>query len=127
MKVSVCLITYNQELFIAEAIESVLVQKTNFLFELVIGEDNSNDNTRQICETYAQKHPTIINLLPSEKNHGLKENFVRTYNTCKGAYIALLDGDDYWVDDNKLQIQSDFLDKNSSIVITSHNIWLKYN
>lgn len=109
-KVSVFLITYNHEKYIAQTIESIVSQKTNFDFELVIGEDKSKDNTRAICEQYAAQYPNIINLLPSDKNHGPMENAIRVFEACKGEYIALCEGDDYWIDIYKLQKQADFLD-----------------
>ncbi len=110
--VSVCMITYNHEAFIAQAIEGVLAQQTNFRVELVIGEDCSKDGTRKICEQYAEKHPDIIRLLPSETNFGALKNFFRTLFDCRGKYIAICDGDDYWTDPLKLQDQADFLEQN---------------
>ena len=109
-KVSVFLITYNHEAFIAQAIESIVTQQANFDFELVIGEDCSKDKTRAICEEYAAKYPDIINPLPSERNYGPMANTIRTFQACKGEYIALCEGDDYWAIPNKLQQQADFLD-----------------
>jgi len=123
--VSVCMITYNHGSYIKEAIEGVLAQKTNFPIELVIGEDCSIDSTRSICETYLQKHADIINLLPSKKNNGLMPNFIRTLEACKGKYIALCEGDDYWTDPLKLQKQVDFLDANDDFSICSANVILK--
>jgi glycosyltransferase involved in cell wall biosynthesis len=111
--VSIFILTYNQEQFIAETIESVLMQKTNFPYQLVIGEDCSTDTTRTICEQYVNQYPQKIKLLPSlEKNIGLIANYMRTIAACDGKYIAICDGDDYWIDAYKLQKQVDFLDKN---------------
>lgn len=110
--VSICMITYNHEKYIYEAIESVLMQKLQGNFELVIGEDYSTDKTRMICEKYAEKYPEIIKLLPSEKNLGVIPNFIRTLQACTGIYIALCEGDDYWTDPCKLQKQVDFLETN---------------
>lgn len=109
---SVCMITYNQEQYISEAIDSVLMQGRKFDLELVIGEDCSTDNTREICERYAGKYPDIIKLLPSKKNHGFLNNFIRTFKACSGKYVVQLAGDDYWIDDHKLQKQVDFLEAN---------------
>jgi glycosyltransferase involved in cell wall biosynthesis len=119
--VSVFILTYNQEQFIAQTLDSILSQKTNFLFQLVIGEDCSTDTTRNICETYAQQFSEKIKLLPAlEKNIGLIANYMRTIKECDGKYIAICDGDDYWIDDLKLQKQVNFLDSNPdfSIVYT---------
>ncbi len=109
-KVSVFLITYNHEKYIAQTIESIVTQKVNFDFEVIIGEDYSKDNTRNICEQYATQYPHIINLLPSEKNHGPMENALRVFAACTGDYVAMCEGDDYWTDPYKLQKQADFLD-----------------
>ena len=120
--VSINMITYNHEPFIAQAIEGVVMQKTNFRIELVIGEDCSTDSTRKICEDYAIKYPEIIRLLPSEQNLGMSQNGIRTLRECKGKYIALLDGDDYWTDPLKLQKQVDFLEGNSDYVLCFHRV-----
>jgi glycosyltransferase involved in cell wall biosynthesis len=110
--VSVATIAYNVAKFLPDAIESVLSQKTKYKVELVIGEDCSTDNTREIALSYQEKYPQIIRVLCHEKNLGLTPNSVATQNACKGKYIALLDGDDYWTDSNKLQKQVDFLENN---------------
>jgi glycosyltransferase involved in cell wall biosynthesis len=120
--VSVFILTYNQEQFIAQTLDSILMQKTNFSFKLVIGEDCSTDSTRTICENYAAKYGDRIKLLPAlEKNIGLINNYMRTIAECNGKYIAICDGDDYWIDDYKLQKQVDFLEQNPdySIVYTA--------
>jgi glycosyltransferase involved in cell wall biosynthesis len=117
MKVSVCMITYNQEKFIAQAIESVMMQETDFDYELVIGEDCSTDRTRDICTAYQEKYPNKIKLLQHEKNLGMMQNFVQTFSTCIGRYVALLEGDDYWTAPHKLQKQADFLDTHPDYAI----------
>lgn len=119
-RVSIFMLTYNQEKFIAETIKSVLMQQTDFPFQLVIGEDGSSDNTRKICQEFAEKYGEKIKLLSSEKNIGLIHNFIRTYKICDGEYVAILDGDDYWTDPFKLKKQVDFLDSHPdhSIVFT---------
>lgn len=118
--VSICMITYNQENYIAEAIEGVVNQKTNFKFELLIGEDCSIDNTRQICKEYKQKYPNIIKLSLPEKNLGADENFQQTINMCAGKYLALCEGDDYWTDPFKLQKQFDFMEENTDCSLCFH-------
>lgn len=110
--VSVCVITFNHETYISETLEGILNQKINYDIEIVIGEDFSTDKTREICEEYSNKRRGIINLLPSEKNLGVMPNFIRTLNACKGKYIAICEGDDYWTDPYKLQKQVDFLEGN---------------
>nr|WP_319493617.1 glycosyltransferase [uncultured Desulfobacter sp.] len=107
--VSVWCIAYNQEQYIAQAIESWLMQKTDFPIEIVIGEDCSTDNTRAIIDSYQAKYPDLIRVIGSENNVGMMANFVRTLEACKGDFIALCEGDDYWTDPLKLQKQFDFL------------------
>jgi len=125
MMVSVCMITYNQEKYIAEAIEGVLMQQTGFPVELIIGEDCSTDNTRNICLEYKEKHPDFIKLLLPEKNLGIMPNFIATLNACTGKYIALCEGDDYWIDPNKLQKQVDFLEANEDFSTCFHQVRIK--
>lgn len=123
--VSIKMITYNHEPYIAQAIEGVLMQKTTFKFELVIGEDCSTDLTRKICEDYAKKYPEIIKLLPSEQNLGMIKNGLRTLQACEGKYIAFCEGDDYWTDPLKLQKQVDFLEANDDYGLV-HTDYLRY-
>ena len=118
--VSVAIIAYNVEDYIPEAIESVLNQVTNFKVEIVIGEDCSTDNTRNIILNYQKQYPDIIKVFYHEKNLGLTPNSIATQNACKGKYIALLDGDDFWTDENKLQKQVDFLEKNKEYSACAH-------
>lgn len=115
--VSICCITYNHEKYIEEAIDSFLMQETNFPFEVVIGEDCSTDNTRKIVEKYKEMYPNIIKLIISDNNVGMQANGQRTMDACKGEYIAACEGDDYWMDAEKLQIQKDFLESNPEYII----------
>ena len=116
------MITYNHEAYIRQALESILMQNVNFEHEVVIGDDYSTDNTRNIILEYQRKYPEIIYPRMQEKNLGLIENFVRTYKSCKGEYIVTIDGDDYWTSPKKLQIQSDFLDENRSYSMCFHPV-----
>jgi glycosyltransferase involved in cell wall biosynthesis len=97
-KVSVLMMSYNYEKFIAQAIESVLMQKTDFPFELVIGEDCSTDGTGEIVREYSQKYPKIVRTHVPERNMGAKENFRQIFAASRGHYLATLEGDDYWMD-----------------------------
>jgi glycosyltransferase involved in cell wall biosynthesis len=121
MKVSVLTITYNHEEFIAQAIDSFLMQQVNFDYEIVIGEDCSTDNTRDIVINYQKKYPDKIRALLPEKNLGMQKNFLQTLKACQGKYIALCEGDDYWTDPLKLQKQVDFLEANSNFALCFHN------
>ena len=117
-QVSVCMLTYNHEKYIAQAIESVLMQKTDFDYELVIGEDCSVDKTREIVKKFQLKCPNIIKPIYHERNVGASRNcFEFVLPACKGKYIALLEGDDYWIDSLKLQKQIDVFEANSHIAL----------
>lgn len=114
--VSIGLMTYNHEAFIAKAIESVLMQETNFTYELVIAEDCSTDRTREIILNYKKKYPNLIRLLLQDQNVGMKKNSNDLRRACWGKYRANLEGDDYWIDPGKLQKQVDFLESHPDFV-----------
>ena len=92
--VSVFVGTYNQEQYIAQTLESFLMQQCAFDFEIVIGEDGSKDRTLEICKKYVEKYPDKIKLLDRVKNQGLTENFFEGLTHCEGKYIATCGGDD---------------------------------
>jgi glycosyltransferase involved in cell wall biosynthesis len=110
--VSVTMITYNHSKFIKQAIEGVLMQQTNFKVVLVIGEDCSSDETREIVTDYQRKHKDKIILKLPQYNLAININSISNKLFCKGKYIAECEGDDYWIDPLKLQKQVDFLEKN---------------
>lgn len=115
MSVAVWMVTYNHGDFIERAIESVLIQKTNFKYKIYIGEDFSTDSTREICIKYAKEFPDKIELILQEKNIGAFLNGSLVYKFCldsEAKYIAMCEGDDYWTDPLKLQKQVDFLEAN---------------
>ncbi len=120
MKVSVWMTAYNHEKYLQQCLDSVLRQKTNFDFDIILGEDCSKDKTREIALEYQKKYPEKIKLLLPEKNIGMMDMDLATWSLCKGEYLALLNGDDYWTDENKLQTQADLLDENPDTVICFH-------
>ena len=126
MKVSVLVITYNHEKFIAQALDSVLMQETDFIYEIIVGEDCSSDQTRKIVLAYGEKYPDKVRLLLPEQNLGMMYNFITTYRACRGQYIAILEGDDYWTSDRKLQKQVDFLDSHQDCTACFHNVNVVY-
>ena len=126
MRASVCLLTYNHERWIAQAIESVLAQQ-GIDFELVISEDHSTDGTRAIVDDYAARHPERIRVLPSPANVGMTRAFARGIEAARGTYVALLDGDDYWTSPDKLRVQADFLDAHPGCAICFHNVTVEYD
>lgn len=103
--VSVLCLAYRHEAFLAQAIESVLMQQTDFGVELVIGEDASPDGTQAIALDYARRYPGRVRVLAHPRNLGLTGNLLATLAACTGEFIALLGGDDYWTDPSKLQRQ----------------------
>ena len=135
MKLSVRLQTYNHEDFIEACLNGVAIQKTDFVFEVIIGDDFSTDKTKEKIKIFLEnnKQKNIKwKLLPREKgddyhkrriHNGRLENFVDTLYHCNGQYIALLDGDDYWTDPLKLQKQIDFLESNSEYSICFHHCY----
>ena len=120
MKVSVCMVTYNHEPFIRQAVESALAQKTDFDYEIVIGEDCSTDGTRAVLQQLDREHPGRLRLLLRDRNLGMMPNAMATLADCNGDYIASLEGDDYWTDQGKLQKQAEILDKHPSIIACHH-------
>ncbi|MBO0588603.1 glycosyltransferase [Sporosarcina sp. E16_8] len=119
--VSINCITYNHEDYIADAIESFLMQKTNFDFEILIGEDCSTDDTKKIVERYANQYPEKIRVITSAQNVGFRKNSQRIFENSKGKYIAECEGDDYWTDPYKLQKQVDYLEQNPECTFCFHN------
>lgn len=105
VRVSICCITYKQEPYIAQAIESFLKQKTSFPYEIIIGEDNGCDGALDILTQYQKRYPKIIKVVSSEKNIGMNANLLRVFRAAQGEYIAICEGDDYWTSEHKLAIQ----------------------
>lgn len=126
MKVSIAMVTYNHEQYIAKALDSVLMQKTNFDYEIVIGEDCSTDGTRAIVIDYQHRYPDKFRLLLNETNLGMHKNADQTINACKGEYVAMLDGDDHWTAPYKLQKQVDFLESHPECSICFHDSIIVY-
>lgn len=119
--VSVILLTYNHEAFISQCLESLVSQKTAFPFEVIIGEDCSTDSTRSICNQFAKKHSDIIRLPYRSINLGLAENLIQTLALAKGKFITFQEGDDFYTENDKLQLQVDILDNETNIVACTHN------
>lgn len=110
--VSICMISYNVAGYIADAIEGVLRQQTDFPYELVIGDDCSTDRTLEVARSFADRYPGKIRLIAFENNLGIAGNTARTLKACSGKYIAICDSDDVWIDPLKLKKQIDFLEAN---------------
>jgi glycosyltransferase involved in cell wall biosynthesis len=123
IKVSVCVITYNQDKYIAECLQSLVDQETDFSFEIIVGEDFSTDRTRKIIEEYAVNFPNLIVKNFHGTNVGAVKNLVSTYRMARGKYICHIDGDDYALP-GKLQKQCEILEENDGCVICTHDMGL---
>jgi glycosyltransferase involved in cell wall biosynthesis len=123
LKVSVLMLAYNHAAYIREAVESALRQQTLFDFEIVIGEDCSTDNTREILQRLAQIHPDRIRLELQRANVGGAGNMAATMAACRGEYVAILEGDDCWLGTEKLQRQADFLDAHPDCPLCFHDVF----
>ncbi|MDF2189655.1 glycosyltransferase [Paraflavitalea sp. CAU 1676] len=121
--ISVCIITYNHEKYIRQCLEGVVMQKTNFPFEVIVGEDCSKDGTRKIVEEFEAKYPDIIKPIYHSSNvGGARNGYEFCYPRLSGKYVAICEGDDYWTDNSKLQKQVDFLEKHEDHVMCFHRV-----
>lgn len=119
-KVSVCVITYNQEKYIRQCLQGIVDQETNFDFEVIIGEDCSTDGTRAVVQEFADKYPSVIRVIFQKTNTGGTKNLTDVHDAARGEYIAHVDGDDFWRTD-KLKVQTVFLDTNDDCVAVYSN------
>lgn len=127
--VSICCTVYNHEKYIRQALDSFLAQKTNFKYEIIIHDDASTDNTANIIKEYENKYPNIIKPIYQTENQfskGKKASLI-CYNHSKGKYIALCEGDDYWIDEQKLQYQVDYMEQNPECTFCFHNAIILYD
>lgn len=127
--VSVCTLAYNHEPYIRECLDGILMQKTNFAFELLIHDDASTDGTADIIREYETKYPDIIKPIYQTENQyskGVKVSLTYQYPRAKGKYIAMCEGDDYWTDPLKLQKQVDFMEANTDCSLCFHNAEVIY-
>jgi glycosyltransferase involved in cell wall biosynthesis len=119
--VSVRVATYNHERWIAQCLESILMQRTTFPFEVIVGEDCSTDGTRAIVADYARRFPDRIRALLHDTNLGGQMNSYRIHQACRGKYHTMLEGDDYWIDPLKLQKQVDLMEAHPEVSLCFHN------
>lgn len=113
--ISICIITYNQEKYIEKAIESVIAQQYDGPLEIILSDDHSTDGTAEICRHYQERFPDIIHFIQTPVNRGVVSNWMEATTHAKGEYIALLEGDDFWIDSEKLQKQHQILDHFSDV------------
>lgn len=122
LKLSVLVLTHNHEAFLAQALDSVLMQQTTFAYEIVVGEDGSTDQTRAVVEAYHRCHPDRIQPIYQACNAGVGPNLRACFAACRGQYLALLEGDDYWTNPHKLQMQVDWLEAHSDYTMCYHDL-----
>jgi len=125
IKVSIICITYNQEKFIKQTLDGFLMQKTDFPFEIIIHDDASTDNTVAIIKDYVKRQPKLFRPIYEKSNKFSKKNYSfieNMFRSAKGEFIAICEGDDFWTDPRKIQIQADFLDKNKRHSICFHPV-----
>lgn len=115
--VTVVILTYNQERFVGQAIESAVGQVCDFPFEVLVVDDCSTDGTAEVCRRYAERYPQTVKFVRNEKNKGLIDNYFDTLLSVETPYIADCAGDDYWCDPHKLQRQVDILEHNPEVVL----------
>ena len=123
IEVSVAVITYNMEGYLRQLLDSILMQKTSLKFEIVIDDDCSPDNSRSILLEYKERYPDIFNLQLRGKNVGGSRNMYGVLKQCKGKYIAILEGDDWWETDDKLQYQYNFMESHPEYIGMYCNSW----
>lgn len=120
------MLVYNHERYLAQALDSALAQTASFPVEIVAGEDCSTDRSREILASYARSYPGRIRPLFRERNLGMIGNFVDTFRACKGRYVALLEGDDYWTAGDKLEAQVALLEADQGLSSSFHDVTVVY-
>lgn len=120
-KVSVCVITYNQERYIRKCLQSLVEQQTTFDFEVIVGDDCSTDGTRAVVQEFVERYPHIVRARFQERNTGGSRNNLEVHAAAMGEYVAHVDGDDYALP-GKLQSQADVLDRDSTCTAVWHRV-----
>lgn len=117
---SIICATYNHEKYLKFALDGILMQKTNFQYEVLIGEDCSTDESKRILKEYEHKYPGYFTIFYREKNYGIDQNFNDLYKKAHGKYVIVLETDDFWIDPYKLQKEVDFLEDHPEFIAVSH-------
>jgi glycosyltransferase involved in cell wall biosynthesis len=121
MKITVAINTYNHAAYIGQALDSVLMQQTTYPYELLVVDDCSTDGTSEVLRQYARRHPSLIRAIIHDRNHGALPSMIELFEQAHGDYVATFDGDDYWTDPAKLQLQVSFLEANPDFALCGHN------
>ena len=125
-KVSVLMLTYNHSRFVARAVQSVMDQETSFSYELLIGDDASDDGAGTILNCFQKVHPNVT-VIRSDRNRGMYHNLAQIYYRARGEYIAFLEGDDFWISPDKLETQVRHLEEHRDTVLCFHQARLFRN
>lgn len=125
MKINICCITFNHAAYLRQTLDSFLSQKVNFDIEIVLADDFSTDGSREILLFYKEKYPDKIRLILQASNVGVRYNFLTALSACDGDYIAFCDGDDYWTNPHKLQLQIDLMERRPDVSLCFHNVWFQ--
>lgn len=123
--VSVLLICYNQVAYIREALESIAAQVATVPIEVIIADDFSTDGTREIISAFVAERGANYHLLPRDRNLGASKSFRNAFSQCRGKYLAMMEGDDYWISPDKLQKQFDFLESNPDVALCGHRSFIR--
>ena len=123
---SILLLTHNHENYIRQSLDGILAQETGYRYEIILAEDCSTDGTAAIAREYQSRYPDKIRLFSNRRNRGGKKTFISGYHRLRGKYVCNLDGDDYWTDPRKLQLQLDFLERHPEYVGCTHNTRFQY-
>lgn len=125
MDISVIILCYNQENTISRTLDSILAQKTSCKYDVIISDDDSKDNTRTLCEDYQKRYPGIVKVLDYHSNYGVVKNYVTCLRYCTGKYIMECAGDDWWSNQDKMQIQYDYMESHPECVLL-HGGYIEY-
>ncbi len=125
-RISVIVLTYNQEATIGRTLDSILMQQCHVPIEIVIGEDCSADGTLQVCREYARRFPDTIRIIANNPNKGVVDNYFDCILACRGEYIADCAGDDFWVDPLKLEKEVSIMESRPDVTLV-HTNWASYN
>ncbi len=121
-KVSVVSITYNHEAYIRETLDGFVAQKTDFPLEIIVADDASTDATPGIIQEYADRYPHLFRPILRSENLGIYANLIDALSTARGEYLALCEGDDFWIDPLKLSKQVSFLDQRPETAVCFHPV-----
>jgi glycosyltransferase involved in cell wall biosynthesis len=124
VKLSVLVVSYNHEQYIGEALDSILAQQVDFPIEIIVADDCSTDHTADIIRQYQARYPGQIQTLDSSANLGITRNYQRGFAACRGEYVAVLEGDDYWLGKTRLSVLAHFLDDHPECVLAFNRILL---